>query len=531
MPLLHPPRSARTTAHRTVTTLLIAALALIAASTLPSTARAQAQPIDYRLDPGFNGGTPFLDRFAGIAGANYRGKFLVRVPDGESASRPDGDVIVVGEVPGPGQVDNLHGNTNIGMVRYNRQGLRQPLPGGGQFYGHYNDQYVIMPGDEITRINGTKQVVAVTPVHNGFFYVLTNEYYAVPPEVNLLFLRKFSTAGTYHGNLEIIASRFDRREDLIGIDMTLVHDGANSSIVILARYRYLWNVITGCDDGHGCSVILRANLDAQGTATLDTGFGYKRLGEPHDGVNNDEATFRPTAIASGTRGNLSPFIYVAGTHRNAGPVERVKLKKYTASGSYIGQTHLNFRNDPARAETGARIAVGYDNPNGYHNVYVAAQTQQQCAPGMGVAKVRDDGSLAGGFGDGGKIIFGGSDDTLDSQACAYAKAAEPRGMVVDGGRLAIAGQISEDVDWNGVYPTGMLTVIDTASGALVDFAGHFFRAPDGYPIGYATFNSVLPAGGGRYVVAGEQLDQSNQNRPMFTTARVAGAELFADGYE
>lgn len=527
---LHPPRGARTVAHHQVVFMLIAVIASIA-STLPSTVHAQPQPIDYRLDPGFNGGDPFLDRFAGIAGANYRGKFLVRVPDGESASLPDGDVIVVGEVPGPGQVDNLHGNTNIGLVRYNRQGVRQPLPGGGQFYGHYNGQYVIMPGDEITRSTGTRQVVAVTPVHNGFFYVLTNEYYSVQPEVNLLFLRKFTTSGAYHGSLEIISSRFDRREDLIGIDMTLVHDGANSAIVILARQRYLWNVVTGCNDDFGCSVILRANLDTQGTPTLDTGFGYKRLGEPYDGVNNDEGAFRPTAIASGTRGTLAPFIYVVGTHRNGSPVERVKLKKYTASGAYVGQTKLNFRNDPAYAETGARLAVGYDNPNGYHHVYVAAQTQQLCAPGMGVAKVRDDGSLANGFGDGGKLLFGGSNDSLDSQACAFAKAAEPRGMVVDAGRLAIAGQISEDVDWNNVYPTGMLTVIDTATGALIDFAGHFFRAPDGYPIGHATFNSVLPASGGRYYVAGEQLDTSNQNRPMFTTARIAGPELFADSYE
>lgn len=508
---------------------------LLAGLWLSASAAAQLAPEDYRLDGGFNGGTPFLDRFAGGGGNDYRGRFVVAVPDGENAPNPDGDVLVFGEVPGYGQGPNINGNANIGIVRYNRTGERQTFRGALQFNGFHDNQYVIVPNDPIDRPSGMKNLVAVSPVINGYIYVLTNEFYSVEPQLNLIFLRRFRPSGTpMGGTLELIAVRSDdRREDAFAIDMAVQQDGPATSLLILARQRHMWlqnPPITGCDDAWGCAVMARVNLAADGVPTVDAAFGTRRLGQAPD--SNDQSYFRPTAIASGPRDGLAPYIYVAGTHRNDWPEERVKVKRFDAAGDFLGETRLAFRNVAGRAENGARMLVDPYDGNGFHHLYIAAQTQQQCAPGAAVAKIDDDGALVGSFGNGGKMQFGGNDESPDSQGCAFAKFALPLGMAMDDeGRLAIAGQMTEDVDWNSTYTTGMLAVIDSGNGALIDFGGHFWRGPDNYPIGHAAFYSVIPSGRGRFTVAGDQRDTGSGNHLMFTTARLAGPYLFADGYE
>lgn len=508
----------------TVRSFLVAALLVLAAP-----AFAQPMTEQYRLDPGFNAGKPFLERFGGVGSNDYRGRFLVGVPDSD-------DVVVVGEVPGYQQGPNQFGNTNIGMVRYSRNGVRQRMQG-GQFYGFGGapgDQpYVIMPNDPVTRSSGMKALIAVTQVHNGYFYTLTDEYYSVPPEINLLAVRRFRADGAYVNAIYIESNRtVEDREDLHGIDMTFHQDGGAMSLMILARKTWRSPVppITGCDDGYGCSALLKVTLAADGTQTYDTAYGIRRIGHAPGSV--DERAFRPTAIASGPRGNLSPVIYVAGTHRDGTAVPRVKVKKYSSAAEYLSQTLLAFRNVPGRAETGPRMLVRADASNGYHHVYIAAQTEQTCAPGAGVAKINDSGGLVSAFGDGGKLLFGGNDDAPDSQGCAFAKFALPLGLAMDDdGRLAIAGQMSEDVDWNNTYTTGMLAVVDSVHGTLLDFGGHFWRAPNGYPIGHAAFYSVLPTGNGSFTVAGDQRDTAVGNHLMFTTARLVGDALFSDGFE
>ena len=540
-----------------IRTLLMSALLLaggsslaIAAHTSPaaidadvqasmSAAKAAISPEDYRVDGGFNGGKLFLDRFDGPGSNDYRGRFVVAVPDGENAPNPDGDVLVVGEVPGYLQGPNQNGFTNIGIVRYNRHGVRQPLRGAHNygFGGTPNTHpYVIMPNDEVTRANGMRRLVAVTQVHNGYFYVLTDEHYSVPPAVNLIFLRRFRANGSYMDSVQIAASRSDtQREDLFGIDMTLHHDGASTSVMILARQVHEWTspVITGCDEAFGCSVFVKVPLAADGAPTYNEADGILPVRSAVEDTG-DSFTFRPTSIASGPRGGLSPLLYVAGEYyTNAnGPAPRVKVKQYNSATDYVSQFKPIFRGVSGRAESGGRLLVRADRPGGYHHVYLAVQTEQQCAPGIGVAKISDAGSLVSGFANGGKLLFGGNDDTPDSQACAYAKGALQLGMAMDDdGRLAIVGQMDEDVDWNGTYPTGMLSVVDATSGTLIDFAGHFWRAPDGYPIGQAAFYGVVPSGGGSFTVAGDQRDQANGNRLMFTTGRIAGESLFGDGFE
>ena len=79
----HCQTRARRCAHATLTASLMAAC-LIAASA-PALARTKPLEPDvaatrapaaagYALDPAFNGGECFLDRFAGAGNANYRGR-------------------------------------------------------------------------------------------------------------------------------------------------------------------------------------------------------------------------------------------------------------------------------------------------------------------------------------------------------------------------------------------------------------------------------------------------------------------------
>src|SRR5436190_11831121 len=84
-------------------------------------------------DPGFNGGIPVEDRFAGANANNYLASRILRLASG--------DLVAIGLVPAAFQ----SGGGNIGLVSYSAFGARMPWSSPSAPYASYFDNYVQYP--------------------------------------------------------------------------------------------------------------------------------------------------------------------------------------------------------------------------------------------------------------------------------------------------------------------------------------------------------------------------------------------------
>jgi hypothetical protein len=159
---------------------IAAALALVASF------HASAQQ-RYEVDPTFNGGHHFADRFAGSTSANYQGRKLVVLANG--------DTVVAGRVSYGAQTDPA-GWLHLGLVRYNASGQRVAWTGPGSSpYFHFNQQYVIYPKNDPSIPATRYRDVLDIAQYNGFLYVLVESDYA--PPTRSVFVLVFRTDGTF----------------------------------------------------------------------------------------------------------------------------------------------------------------------------------------------------------------------------------------------------------------------------------------------------------------------------------------------
>lgn len=529
---------------------------------LPGAAVAADDPVDpaastapevqiaggYRLDQGFNGGAFFLDRFAGPNSANYRGRKLARMSNG--------DMVVVGLVPAYNQADPPDGQSHIGLVRYDAAGQRVawtfPSP-----YGNFGNQYLIYPGSNLggqltPRFTAIKDVKTIG---DRIYVMVDHTPDGESRDVQLLiFSDANGESGRFLGHFTLFTSPFN--ED--GAEMVLF----SSNVIGGAPYRLL--AAATVFGGSGNYIRLsRFNVGGVTTFEGDSTFGTDGtsiafLSQNSGACSSAVATagacpLIARSLAVGFRGFAGSGPIYVGAERQYSATSGTSndwdaaVVKFSSSGDLdtsfgsgsgagAGNGFAFVQFDRGTKEDRNRgIAVrtlGFGIPASPYRdeIYVVASAAQACSAGIGVGKLDEGGHYVTAFGTNGKLRFGGWDDPNDGQACAVYNAATPFAVARDGTTLAIAGQDDAEVGLDFI-PSAAVAFVDTDSGALAQRFTSAITPP------WATFPSsgalygIVANGGGRFSVTGDARDSSSANTLMYATARIGNDLIFRDGFD
>jgi hypothetical protein len=508
----------------------------------------ETQAGGYGLDPGFNGGAFFLDRFAGPDNANYRGRKLVRLSNG--------DVVVVGLVPAYDQPDPPAGQFHIGLVRYNAAGHRVAWSFPSS-YGNFGNQYLIYPGGNSSgqltpRFTAVKDVKAIG---DRIYVMVDHTPDGESRDVQLLIFSDASgETGRFLGHFTLFTSEFN--ED--GAEMVLFSSGTIGG----APYKLL--AAATVYGGSGNYIRLsRFNIGGTTPFEGDTTFGtdgtsiaflFQSSGACSSAVATAGACpLIARSLAIGFRGLTgSGPIYVGAERQysatsstsNDWDTAVVKFSSSgdldtgfgsgTGAGSGNGFAFVQFdrgtKEDRNRGIAVRTRGLGTPALPYQDEVYVIASVAQACASGTGVGKLDQDGHFVTAFGDNGKLRFGGWDDPGNAQACAVYGPAAPFAVARDGDMLAIAGQDDAEVQGDFI-PSAAVAFVDGGSGALVQRFASAIRPPAGtFPSSSALYG-IAAGSDGSFSVTGDARDSTTGNTLMFATARIGRDVIFADGFD
>ncbi|MBO9662062.1 hypothetical protein [Dokdonella sp.] len=538
---------------RAILCLALPAVAIAAAAEEPLVPDAPTAPElqvagGYTLDPGFNDGAFFLDRFAGPDSANYRGRKLVRLPNG--------DVVVVGLVPAYNQPDPPDGQFHIGLVRYNATGQRVAWSFASS-YGNFGNQYLIYPGSNLSgqltpRFTAVKDVKAIG---DRIYIMVDHTPDGGSRDVQLLIFSDASgETGRFLGHFTLFTSPFN--ED--GAEMALFSSGTIGG----APYKLL--AAATVYGGSGNYVRLsRFNVGGTTTFEGDSAFGTNGtsiafLFQNSGGCSTAVATagacpLIARSLAVGFRGFTGSGPIYVGAERQYSTTSATSndwdaaVVKFSSSGdldtSFGGSTGAGSGNgfafvqfdrgtkeDRNRGIAVRTLGLGIPASPYRDEVYVVASVAQACASGTGVGKLDQDGNYVATFGDNGKLRFGGWDDPSDAQACAVYGPASPLAVARDGATLAIAGQDDAEVQADFI-PSAAVAFVDADSGAVAQRFASAIRPPSGtFPSSSALYG-IVANGDGSFSVAGDARDSSTGNTLMYATARVGRDVIFRDGFD
>ncbi|MFC4819802.1 hypothetical protein [Dokdonella ginsengisoli] len=509
----------------------------------------ETQAGGYGLDPGFNGGAFFLDRFAGSSSANYRGRKLARLSNG--------DVVAVGLVPAYNQPDPPDGQFHIGLVRYDASGQRVAWTFSSSPYGNFGNQYLIYPGSNLggqltPRFTAVKDVKTIG---DRIYVMVDHTPDGESRDVQLLIFSDVAgETGRFLGHFTLFTSPFN--ED--GAEMALF----SSATLGGAPYKLL--AAATVYGGSGNYIRLsRFNVGGitpfEGDSTFGTdGTSIAFLFQTSGGCSSAVATagacpLIARSLAIGFRGFTgSGPIYVGAERQYAATTATsndwdaavVKFSSSgdldasfgsgTGAGSGNGFAFVQFdrgtKEDRNRGIAVRTLGLGIPAAPYNDEIYVVASAAQACASGTGVGKLDQDGHYVTTFGTGGKLRFGGWDDPGDAQACAVYGAAAPFAVARDGATLAIAGQDDAEVGPDFI-PAASVAFVDTDAGSLLQRFATAVRPPGAtFPSSSALYG-IVASGNGSFSVTGDVRDPGTGNTLMFATARIGRDVIFANGFD
>ncbi len=501
----------------------------------------------YGLDPGFNNGSFFLDRFAGPSSANYRGRKLARLPNG--------DVVVVGLVPPYNQPDQPDGHFNIGLVRYNSAGQRLAWPWNSP-YGNFGNQYLIYPGSQTSgqltpRFTDVKDVKAIG---NRLYVMADHTPAGASRDVQLLiFSTDDAEGGRFFGHFDLFTSPFNEDGGALAVLSSTIVGGSDKLLAAATVFGGSGNYIS----------LKRFNIGGAPTFEGDTTFGSS--GTSIAFLRQDAGgctTFVATAgacpvivrsLATGFRGFTGYGPIYVGAERQYSPTTGTSndwdaaIVKFssngvlqsdfgagTGAGGGGGFAFVQFdrgtKEDRNRGIAVRTLGLGIRTSPYHDEIYAVASVAQACSAGTGVGKLDDDGHYVTSFGSDGKIRFGGWDDPNDAQACAVYHATAPYAVARDGATLAIAGQGDADLGFD-FMPSAAVSFIDADTGNLAQRFTSAIKPP------WATFASssalygIVANGDGSFSVTGDARDGSTGDTLMFATARIGRDLIFANGFD
>lgn len=252
----------------------------------------------------------------------------------------------------------------------------------------------------------------------------------------------------------------------------------------------------------------------------------------------DLAASRPSILDPG-----NPRIYLAITWRNLGNANRQFMAmRVTSNGvpepAFAGGTVILGFDQPGSdlSDVATRIAVRTRTQGGIQDdILLVGRVARACRTGVGVVRLRHNGQLETAFGNGGRLLFGGS-DTASAGVCATLNPPNDQvnGAALNGHRLALTGT-SNCVDCPG---EGFLAMVDieAAAGALTDFRRLTYPLSGGTPIP-TSLTDAIPAPDAGFWLAGHTrtpegaIDPAIRNKMQFLMLRVAPDRLFGNGLE
>lgn len=501
----------------------------------------------YALDPGFNGGAFYLDRFAGSSSANYRGRKLVRLSNG--------DLVVVGLVPKFGQPDQADGYFNIGIVRYSAAGTRLAWPWNSP-YGNFDNQYLIYPGSQTSgqltpRFSAVKDVKAIG---NRLYIMVDHTPVGGNRDVHLLiFSTEGDQAGRFLGHFDLYTGAFNEDGGALAVLGSPFIGGSDKLLTVATVYGGSGNYIS----------LKRFNIGGTTTFEGDTTFGSNGtrtafLRQDAGGCITGVATagacpIIARSLATGFRG-LAGFgpIYV-GAERQYSPTSATSndwdaaVLKFSSNGDLqtgfgagtgVGggggfafvQFDRGTKEDRNRGIVVRTLGLGLPAFPYRDEIHAVASIAQACSAGTGIGKLDQDGHYVTTFGSGGKIRFGGWDDPNDAQACAVYNATTPFAVAHDSNTLAIAGQDDAEVQ-NDFIPSAAVAFVDAGDGSLAQrFAAAITPPWTTFPSSSALYG-IVANGDGSFSVTGDARDGSTANTLMFASARIGRDLIFANGFD
>jgi hypothetical protein len=369
----------------------------------------------YAADPAFNGGRYYADAFASdssLPDHHYAGSKVARAANGD---------VVVAALVGEGSVyPELY--TAVGLIRYDRAGVRVPWTGPDPATTRHFDNYVFVPG--------TRDAASIDDLR------------IVDDRLVLL-----HTQRAIH----------DLPESSLGW-ISVLDDGG----------RLLWSDVLHFSVGSSQGVRgggLAAYADAGGTYVLVAGTQvaakrprYQRFRLETDGALtllddvwlatsacwNEQWRCEATGIAVSQDGpGQPPRIYVSYAFRAVdGDDADVVVSRIDPHGSGDpawdpNNVHWNLSDGGSRDDVPVGIAVrrtGAGSPSSPYRdeIFVAARGARTCRPGVGLIRFDHDGGVAG------RVLVGGNASNWDCIAGSNS-ADVPSGLALDADRLVVVG--------------------------------------------------------------------------------------------
>lgn len=492
--------------------------ALLALSALFAPATSNAA---YGFDPGFNPNYT-IDAFAtGETGDAFRrADAIVRLPDG--------DVVLAGTMRFSN--DPLASSySNVGLVRYDRNGARRTWPGAPGPYFWFANQYVVYP-NSANGGGGDARIVEVNDLAyvDGKFYVLVTRTWEAEPFDYDTRIIVFNGDGSFRESVSALSTEADE----IGVALNVRETGdANEpiAVTVLAWRDFAYAALT------------KFNETSAGLLARDVGFNGGNVLQvtlPSCSVG-PICYMLPVAIVRPDRlfGLDNEPIYVAGSiFRGATDVDFIALK-FSASGALDtsfgsgGRRIVTFDRPGSDLGDSARdMRVSTDaGPFGtVDSLWISGSVSQSCKTGIGIVKLDGDGLDAAGFGVNGRAVYGGSTET--GTQCAQEPAHDAVALAVQGNELAVAGVVSA-IDQGGTTRyDGALLRVDAQSGAQRSLDG-LPLIQDGTRVGDSFPTGIVDAGLGRYALAGNG-DWPGAYASLVLAARVWPADrIFANGFD
>ena len=524
-------------------------LALFAMGAICTTASAA----QYVPDPTWIGGLMGADNFAG--GYDYRrGQ---KITEGDN-----GDVIVAGIVPGVGPAA---GHTKMGLVRYNRAGVRQTWSNPGA-NGSFNNQYVTAPCVKTTFCGDDKDVKSIYRFSSRIFVLVDAEGQVnvanpgIPPlywpgPTTIVYVLGIDGSLLSATTVDWGFYPTDHSRTVYGGGIVVYED--NSTIFptptsLAYAGTYIGNGYAG--------TYARYKVESNGTLTSVVPVRDVALGA----YCSSTTLCQLLDIAVGGRPNASspPRVYVSGSTWHGDPAPGT-IGYPAGWDAFVARVDSN--GDPVTSfGTGGAVhteAVGIESGgqkiavNGStfssDEIYVLADVKLACKNGIAVLKFDNVGASVGTFGIGGKVMYGGSNETNtftcnNGSAFGSLRTDVPTDLVYTNGLLGVSGY---NVYRNGACIIGQpcpedqvdgeVAVIDANTGAISSFRGYAYSdTVGGARTRHSGFWGISSAGDGTFSVAGdaryfETAPADRRGTTMFATLRVAplGDVIFKNGFE
>ncbi len=475
---------------------------------------------EYGFDPGYNENY-VIDTFGSINGNAFReGRKLVTLPNG--------DIVVAGRMRLNN--DTIQPYSNIGLVRYDRNGGRVTWPSTSGPYFWTSSQYVVYPNLP----NGGSGDVTIEFVNDiayadGKIYVLATRRFAGGSDRDVA-LFAFNEDGTFRQTLTVIGSAASEVGRAIDVNATNLLAKPVTVTILAERDPRRMVVAKAAEDSNG---ILSLDASFNGGAPLEV---TVTAGCP----GFAQCNLIPVDLARGSRSSGDDMpIYVTGAIQRSAIVTDWDFFAMQIDSSGVVDTSFGLGglrvvafDQPGSANGDYPSALWVENRSQFgsdDHLIIAGNINRSCKTGIGIARLKGNGDDEPGFGIDGRAAYGGS--TEIGTICEQEPAHFANDITLQGNEIAVAGETQYPDQGGTILTDGALLRVDAISGEQRGLVA-LPQILQGNRAGTSRLFGISNAGGNRYSVSGEGNSIPYGLPTLYISARVWPSDtIFVDGFE